>query len=158
MISLTNAYLADQNKPPMGWVNPFLYQYSSNFFSDVTSGSNRGLESNSTSMTCYVCQYGYYAGVGWDPVTGLGILNLQSFMYMASNTTAARPPSSTPSSTATWVIVVAVIGALIVLVSLGYWCYTKRRTVAATTINTSSIRRISTTTTTETRSPLQHKV
>lgn len=161
MISLTNAYLANQNKPPMGWVNPFLYQYSSKFFSDVTSGSNKGL---SGSTNCYVCQYGYYAGVGWDPVSGLGTLNLQSFMYMASNITTAKPPS-TLSSTATWVIVVAVIGALIVvasLVSIGYWFYTKRRTAAATVtinmINTPNPISTTTTTTTTTGSPLQHQV
>ena len=153
MISLTNAYLANQNKPPMGWVNPFLYQFSSSFINDITSGFNGGL---SDSSNCIVCNYGYSAGVGWDPVSGLGTLNLQAFIDKASNATTK------PSSVAKWVITVAVIGALLVvvlLVSICYWFYRKRRTVttAAVTINM-----VNTPNpiiiTTETRPPLQHQV
>jgi hypothetical protein len=158
MISLTNAYLANLNQPPMGWVNPFLYQFSNKFINDVTSGSNRGLSGNSS---CNVCQYGYYAGQGWDPVSGLGTLNLKSFIEFASNTTISSPTTSVSQKWKDTYIIVGVIGAVLLIsfAAIGYYFYNKRALARSTTAST-----VTGTTTnivssiSETRSPLTHKV
>lgn len=50
-------------KPPMGFVNPFLYQHPEAFH-DVTVGENKGAG-----------QFGFKAAPGWDPASGLGTPN-----------------------------------------------------------------------------------
>jgi kumamolisin len=60
----------------VGFVNPVLYQNTS-AFTDITSGNNNG----------------YSAGVGWDPVTGLGSPIGTSVL------TALTPTPSTPPAT-----------------------------------------------------------
>jgi len=50
-------------KSSLGFLNPFIYQYSS-AFNDVTSGTNSGAGS-----------YGFEAVAGWDPATGVGTPN-----------------------------------------------------------------------------------
>ncbi|KAI0633274.1 family S53 protease [Trametes polyzona] len=65
IISLLNDELAAQGKPPLGFLNPFLYSATGRAaFTDVTSGSNPGCNTN-----------GFTAIDGWDPVTGLGTPN-----------------------------------------------------------------------------------
>lgn len=49
-------------KSPMGFLNPFIYQYPT-IFNDVTSGHNPGCDTT-----------GFEAAAGWDPVTGLVVL------------------------------------------------------------------------------------
>ncbi|KAJ5215379.1 uncharacterized protein N7498_001786 [Penicillium cinerascens] len=60
------------NKSTVGFVNPVLYAHPDAFF-DITKGDNPGCGTN-----------GFSAGVGWDPVTGLGSPNypalLKAFM------------------------------------------------------------------------------
>ncbi|KAJ6535510.1 family S53 protease [Mycena capillaripes] len=64
IISLLNDELIAAGKPPLGFLNPFLYSTARSAFSDVTSGSNPGCNTN-----------GFPATAGWDPVTGLGTPN-----------------------------------------------------------------------------------
>lgn len=40
MISLMNSYLLQQGRPALGWINPLLYEYSTYFTNDITSGQN----------------------------------------------------------------------------------------------------------------------
>lgn len=62
MVSLLNDELIAAGKPVLGFLNPFLYK-NPDMFTDITSGSNQGCDSNTA---------GFPATNGWDPVTGLG--------------------------------------------------------------------------------------
>ncbi|KAI0294260.1 family S53 protease-like protein [Multifurca ochricompacta] len=62
IIALLNDLLIAAGKPPLGFLNPFLYSAAgSAALTDITSGSNPGCGTN-----------GFPATTGWDPVTGLG--------------------------------------------------------------------------------------
>lgn len=60
MVALINDRLAAKGKPPLGFLNPFLYAHP-HAFNDIHTGSNPGCNTN-----------GFLALGGWDPVTGLG--------------------------------------------------------------------------------------
>ena len=62
----------------MGWLNPFLYAKSASFVTDITSGNNL---CTAESVNC--CKQGFYADLGWDPITGLGVLKHQPFLTAA---------------------------------------------------------------------------
>jgi subtilase family serine protease len=65
IISLLNSYRLNNNKAPLGYVVPLLYQaYASDptIYTDVTTGNNKCTES------CCTKDYGYEATTGWDPV------------------------------------------------------------------------------------------
>lgn len=73
MVSLVNAARVSAGKGGLGWINPAIYQYSSHFANDVTSGNNNCVEGG----TC--CTSGFTAKSGWDPVTGWGSVNFANF-------------------------------------------------------------------------------
>jgi len=71
IISLLNAKRIERGRPPMGFINPWLYNLHDKHpacFSDITKGHNR-------------CSYnfffdeGFRSMVGWDATTGLGTPN-----------------------------------------------------------------------------------
>jgi len=64
VISLLNDELISNGKPPLGFLNPFLYSVGAKALNDITSGSNPSCGTN-----------GFPATTGWDPVTGLGTPN-----------------------------------------------------------------------------------
>ena len=49
-----------RGKPPLGFLNPFIYQHATRF-NDVVQGNNAAGQS-----------YGFQAAPGWDPATGVG--------------------------------------------------------------------------------------
>jgi len=57
VISLLNDYQLSKGKPPLGWLNPWLYKYGLDGLNDITSGSNPGCNTE-----------GFSAIAGWDPV------------------------------------------------------------------------------------------
>jgi tripeptidyl-peptidase-1 len=61
IIALVNDDLLSHGKPPLGFLNPWLYSRGYKGFMDITSGSAAG---------CGVD--GFNATTGWDPVTGFG--------------------------------------------------------------------------------------
>ncbi|KAI9450437.1 subtilisin-like protein [Lactarius psammicola] len=61
IISLLNDYRILTGKPPLGFLNPWLYSKGLPGLNDITFGDNPGCETE-----------GFSATVGWDPVTGLG--------------------------------------------------------------------------------------
>ncbi|KAH9883861.1 tripeptidyl-peptidase 1 precursor [Xylariomycetidae sp. FL2044] len=61
ILSLVNDALISNGKPPMGFINPWLYAKGFGALTDITSGSAVG---------CGV--EGFPATEGWDPVTGFG--------------------------------------------------------------------------------------
>jgi tripeptidyl-peptidase-1 len=76
MISLANSRRLEQGGPTMGFINPFIYEYSHMFVNDIVVGNNTCLEAGSNNFfenTCDCCKYGYYASEGWDPVSSIAI-------------------------------------------------------------------------------------
>ncbi|KAI9444490.1 subtilisin-like protein [Lactarius indigo] len=71
IISMLNDYRVANNKPPLGFLNPWLYSTALGLqgINDVTSGSNPGCGTE-----------GFSAIEGWDPVTGLGTLNFEALL------------------------------------------------------------------------------
>ncbi|KAG6016269.1 hypothetical protein E4U43_003986, partial [Claviceps pusilla] len=61
VIALVNDALADAGRPPLGFLNPWLYSAGRAALRDVTHGSNMGCNTS-----------GFPATRGWDPATGLG--------------------------------------------------------------------------------------
>lgn len=61
IIALLNDDLLASNKPPLGFLNPWLYQTGNKGFTDITKGSAVGCGGN-----------GFPAKDGWDAVTGFG--------------------------------------------------------------------------------------
>ena len=61
VLTLVNDALIAGGKPPLGFLNPCLYQRLHTAFTDVTSGSAVGCGGE-----------GFPAKEGWDPVTGFG--------------------------------------------------------------------------------------
>lgn len=125
MVSLVNQRRKAAGKSLMGWINPFLYHNASQFINDITVGENNcGRLNSSKLITC--CNEGYYATLGWDPVTGLGSINFQKFSDVAFALPgySSSPPSSSSSSSSILpfelsnlaIIVITVGGFLLVVV------------------------------------------
>ncbi|KIK68208.1 hypothetical protein GYMLUDRAFT_237294 [Collybiopsis luxurians FD-317 M1] len=66
IIALLNDELISKGRPPMGFLNPWIYAHPEAFH-DITSGSNPGCGTD-----------GFPALEGWDPVTGIGSPNYQA--------------------------------------------------------------------------------
>jgi len=79
VVALLNEYRLNNNKNPLGFLNPMLYQMSASHpstFQDIVYGTNQCTEGN-------CCKYGYGCVKGWDSVTGLGTPNyLQMLSYV----------------------------------------------------------------------------
>jgi hypothetical protein len=57
IISLLNDYLLSTGRPPLGWLNPWLYGHGLAGLNDIILGSNPGCDTD-----------GFPAIPGWDPV------------------------------------------------------------------------------------------
>jgi hypothetical protein len=75
-VSLLNEARIAAGKPPMGYLNPFLYQNAA-AFRDVTVGTN------AIGRGTGPIPYGYPAAPGWDPATGLGTPNFEKLLAAA---------------------------------------------------------------------------
>lgn len=72
IVALVNDALVAEGKPPMGFLNPWLYFEGYKAFTDVTEGSNRGCNTS-----------GFPAIDGWDASTGWGTPWFPAFKDMA---------------------------------------------------------------------------
>ncbi|KAH8991273.1 subtilisin-like protein [Lactarius akahatsu] len=72
IISLLNDHRISRGKPPLGFLNPWLYGATGGLkgVNDIVSGSNPGCNTD-----------GFSAIVGWDPVTGLGTPDFVRLMH-----------------------------------------------------------------------------
>mmetsp|Transcript_35341 Transcript_35341/g.82580 ORF Transcript_35341/g.82580 Transcript_35341/m.82580 type:complete len:946 (-) Transcript_35341:91-2928(-) len=69
MVTLLNAEQRRKGRPPLGFLNPWLYHVHSidpGAFDDVTVGNNSATEETR-------CRWGFTAAPGWDPPTGCGV-------------------------------------------------------------------------------------
>jgi len=139
MAALTNLINYDrklQGYPTMGWLNPFLYQYYTEFTNDITIGNNNcsgafyDTTAQQLSRTC--CPEGFYATKGWDPVTGLGSLNFPKF-YQTAMSVVSSSSSSSNNTLSTGAIAGIVIGGVVgiaLLIALGYYLIVVYPTIA----------------------------
>lgn len=65
MIALINDRLIERGKPALGFLNPWLHGSAKEAITDITKGQSVGCGSAE----------GFKAGVGWDAVTGLGVID-----------------------------------------------------------------------------------
>ncbi|KAI7779386.1 subtilisin-like protein [Diaporthe eres] len=80
-VALLNAARLSSNLTALGFLNPLLYNHSASIFSDVTGGSSVGCVGNSAFGAQGAS---WNATDGWDPVTGLGVLNFTSLKAMVA--------------------------------------------------------------------------
>merc|ERR1712217_424850 len=76
MVSLLNEARLSAGKPPMGYLNPWMYQNPS-LFTDVTEGNN------AIGRGPFSLKYGFKCTKGWDPVTGLGTPKFEEMLSRA---------------------------------------------------------------------------
>ncbi|KAI0066334.1 subtilisin-like protein [Artomyces pyxidatus] len=69
VVALLNDQLIAAGKPPLGFLNPFLYSTGASALNSITSGSNEGCITE-----------GFPAKAGWNPVTGLGTPNFAKLL------------------------------------------------------------------------------
>ena len=77
IFSLVNDDMIGKGKPPMGFLNPWLYSAGHKGFMDVVHGSAVGCGT-----------HGFPAKKGWDAVTGFGTPWFPSIRELAANASA----------------------------------------------------------------------
>ena len=78
-VSLLNEARLKAGKPPMGFLNPFLYVHP-HAFTDVTLGTNAIGGGHQGALP-----YGFAAAPGWDAATGLGTPRFDVLLQAALN-------------------------------------------------------------------------
>ena len=97
MVSLWNDIRLSESKPPMGFINPFLYWAAKNYpaaFNDITSGD---ISCGQYGQRC--CSSIFGATTGWDAASGLGTpkFNLMSQLVRRNYTEVPTTPVLTGS-------------------------------------------------------------
>jgi tripeptidyl-peptidase-1 len=69
IFSLVNDALVAKGKPPMGWLNPWLYKKGFAAFTDVVNGTSVGCDGP-----------GFSAAVGWDVASGFGTPDFEKIL------------------------------------------------------------------------------
>ena len=77
MVSLVNAARLKAGKNSIGFLNIILYSSYGNFTNDITEGINNCAASSTAAICCN--GKGFNASRGWDPITGLGSVNFDTF-------------------------------------------------------------------------------
>ena len=94
IISLINGDRMSSGKPPLGFLNPFLYKLGYQGLTDIVTGGSRGctgVELRSGSQTPFVPFASWNATTGWDPVTGLGTPDFRRLLKLARLSHPRRP-------------------------------------------------------------------
>jgi len=113
MLSLINSQRVEAGKSTLGWVNPLLYKYYASFTNDITLGDKNGCgsvrysfeydddyygtddDNDEFSLSSKCCDEGFHPMTGWDPITGLGSVNVEKFSALFGAPTAAPTKSLT---------------------------------------------------------------
>ena len=109
MVTLWNDMRLAYRLPPLGFINPFLYDVAARHpeaFQDITTGNNAcGAGGGLTTASC--CSEYFSAAVGWDATTGLGSPNFKTIanlvlndasLFPASESVTPALPSAAPSA------------------------------------------------------------
>ena len=92
MISLLNSERQSKGMPLVGFINPLLYKYYSQFAIDITEGFN-----NCAAKGFVCCQQGFEAAVGFDAATGLGSINFENLTAIVMNVSSLQLPTTLPT-------------------------------------------------------------
>ncbi|KAF8272704.1 subtilisin-like protein [Lactarius quietus] len=95
LISLLNDYTLSLGQPPLGFINPLLYNEGLVGINDISTGSNDGCNMNNAGP-------GFPAVTGWDAATGLGTLNfglLQNVIKKLDTSLVVRSCAAPPRCT-----------------------------------------------------------
>ncbi|KAL7929774.1 peptidase S8/S53 domain-containing protein [Trichoderma chlorosporum] len=88
IIALLNDARLREGKPALGFLNPLIYQYAYQGFTDITSGQSSGCNGNDTQTDAPVPGAGVIPGAhwnateGWDPTTGFGVPNFKKLLQL----------------------------------------------------------------------------
>lgn len=93
IIALLNDALISDNKPPLGFLNPWIYA-NPEMLNDITKGRSTGCDGNSRfngppNKSPVVAKAGWDAHKGWDPVTGHGTPNFPKMLDAAKKAAGA---------------------------------------------------------------------
>jgi tripeptidyl-peptidase-1 len=86
IISLLNANRLQAGKPPLGFLNPWIYSAAYKGLVDITNGKSTGCtgrDQYSGLPTPYIPNAGWSAVPGWDPVTGYGTPDYSKLLPLA---------------------------------------------------------------------------
>lgn len=120
IITLLNDYEASKGRPPLGFINPWLYSLPNGSLRDITTGGNNS-GTCAPQSNCTLSQTpGYAVTVGWDAVTGLGSPLFNKFIDALDIHARSNNSNSTSSSTAsdapvTRQVFVLVVSALVLM-------------------------------------------
>ena len=87
LVSLLNNARLVQGRPPLGFLNPWLYGAGKGGFVDIVHGGSTGCTGNDTYShlpTPFVPYAGWNATPGWDPVTGLGTPDFEKLLSLST--------------------------------------------------------------------------
>lgn len=96
IVALLNQYEGSNGQ---GNINPNLYRLAqTTIFHDITTGNNI-VECVAGSPNCANGSFGYYAGIGYDPVTGLGSVDAYNLVteWNAATPVSSVIPSASPN-------------------------------------------------------------
>ena len=82
LVSLLNEARTQKGRPPMGFLNPWLYAHQ-DMLTDIVDGSN------AISRSGTAAPYGFNCTKGYDPVTGLGTPAFTKMLAAALSSPAA---------------------------------------------------------------------
>jgi subtilase family serine protease len=81
IVSLLNDHQLGRKKPKLGFANPVFYRMAEDgVFNDITVGYNWCTEYQCCDNNNKTSNFGFLAGKGWDPVSGLGTPNVGKMM------------------------------------------------------------------------------
>eukprot|EP01039_Chlorochromonas_danica_P007525 gene7525-8323_t len=109
VVSLANSVRKAKGQSSLGFLNPLLYANASLFVMDITVGNNSCTSASSSSVvgdtfvySGVCCSEGFVASAGWDPVTGLGSVNVEKFLHLVNGDYNPTPnPTPAPSAAPT---------------------------------------------------------
>ncbi|KAM5352648.1 hypothetical protein ACJ41O_005370 [Fusarium nematophilum] len=86
MVALLNNERFKKGKPPMGFLNPWLYKFGRDGFTDITVGKSAGCQGRTVTNqpAPSIPNAGWKAAKGWDPVTGLGTPRFDKLRRLAT--------------------------------------------------------------------------
>lgn len=96
MIAMWNDIRLAHNQPPLGFINPLLYQLQKSHpeaFHDVVHGNNR-----CTVNDAKCCAEGFHAVAGWDAASGLGSPKFMQIAQLIMNSIHQPSLISSPQS------------------------------------------------------------
>ena len=84
LFAIINNFMVQNNRPKVGFINPLLYKLSNinkTIYNDIVMGYNYCTEASCCPGNLKNgSDFGYLCSKGWDPVTGLGSLNINRFI------------------------------------------------------------------------------